>query len=99
MYPVSAAYKEAIKQNVRDVKITGTITLKDETVINITDDDIVLGSLYVSEQCVAGEDLEIGNVYASELGLTLTSPPENPYSLDGARIVINFGINVEPDPE
>ena len=28
MYPVSAAYKEAIKQNVRDVRITGTITLK-----------------------------------------------------------------------
>lgn len=99
MYPVSAAYKEAIKQNVRDVKITGTITLKDDTVINITDGDIVLGSLYVSEQCVSGEDIEVGNVYASELGLALTSPPENPYTLDGARIIINFGINVEPDPE
>ena len=99
MYPTSEAYKTAIAQNVRDVKITGTITLKDETVINITDDDIVLGSLYVSEQCVSGEDIEVGNVYASELGLTLTSPPENPYTLDGARIIINFGINVEPDPE
>ena len=99
MYPVSAAYKEAIKQNVRDVRITGTITLKDESIINITGADIVLGSLYVSEQCVAGEDIEVGNVYASELGLALTSPPENPYTLDGARIIINFGINVEPDPE
>lgn len=98
MYPVSAAYKEAIKQNVRDVRITGTITLKDESIINITDADIVLGSLYFSEQCVSGEDIEVGNVYASELGLALTSPPENPYSLDGARIIINFGINVEPDP-
>lgn len=99
MYPVSAAYKTAIAQNVRDVKVTGIITLKDETAINIVDADIVLGSLYFSEQCVAGEDIEIGNVYASELGLSLVSPPEDPYSLDGARIIINFGLNVEPDPK
>jgi hypothetical protein len=93
VYPTSAAYKLAIAQNVRDVKITGTITLKDGiTVINISDADIVQGSLYFTEQCVSGEDIEIGNVYASEMGLTLTSPPENPYSLDGARIILNFGI-------
>src|SRR5690606_39132621 len=52
MYPVSAAYKTAIQQNVRDVRITGTITLKDNSVINITDEDIVQGSLYITEQCV-----------------------------------------------
>jgi len=94
MYPVSAAYKTAIQQNVRDIKITGTITLKDDTVINITDEDIVQGSLYVAEQCVAGEDIEVGNVYASEMGLSLSTPLENPYSLDGARIHIYFGIDV-----
>ncbi|MDI9461023.1 MAG: hypothetical protein QM216_02825, partial [Bacillota bacterium] len=96
---VSAAYKTAIKKDVRDMKITGTITLKDSSVINVADEDIAQGSLYFTEQCVSGEDIEIGNVYASELGLALTSPPENPYSLDGARIIINFGINVEPDTE
>ena len=94
MYPVSAAYKTAIAQNVRNTKISGTITLIDDTIINITDEDIALGSLYLTEQCVAGEDIEIGNVYASELGFTLKSPPENPYSLDGARVLINFGIDV-----
>jgi hypothetical protein len=94
MYPVSAAYKTAIRQNTRDVCISGTITLKDTTVINISDEDIVQGSLYFTEQCVSGEDIEIGNVYASEMGLSLSSPPENPYSLDGARIIINFGIDI-----
>ena len=94
MYPVSAAYKTAIGQNVRDIKITGTITLKDDTIINITDEDIVQGSLYVTEQCVAGEDIEVGNVYASEMGLSLSMPLENPYSLDGARILLHFGIDV-----
>ena len=92
MYPVSEAYKNAIAQNNRNVRIMGTITLRDNTVINISDEDIMQGSLYFSEQCVSGEDIEVGNVYASEMGLTLTSPPENPYSLDGARIILNFGI-------
>lgn len=99
MYPTSAAYKTAIAKNVRDVKIAGTITLKDSSVINVADEDIAQGSLYVNEQCVSGEDLEVGNVYASELGLTLKSAPENPYSLDGARIALSFGLNVEPDLE
>jgi hypothetical protein len=94
MYPTSAAYKTAIQQNVRDVCISGTITLKDATVINISDGDIVQGSLYFTEQCVSGENIEIGNVYASELGLSLSSSPENPYNLDGARVVLNFGIDV-----
>ncbi len=99
MYPTSEAYKTAIAKNVRDVKIAGTITLKDSSVINVADEDIAQGSLYVNEQCVSGEDLEVGNVYASELGLTLKSAPENPYSLDGARIALSFGLNVEPDLE
>ena len=92
MYPVSDAYRNAITQNERNVRIAGTITLKDDTVINIDDEDILQGSLYLSEQCVSGEDIEVGNVYASELGFTLTAPPANPYILDGARVVINFGI-------
>lgn len=94
MYPVSTAYKEAIQQNVRDVRITGSITLKDSSTINITDEDIVQGSLYITEQCVSGEDIEVGNVYASEMGLALSTPLENPYSLDGARILLHFGIDV-----
>jgi hypothetical protein len=97
MYPVSEAYKNAISQNERNVRIAGTITLKDNSVIQIDDKDILQGSLYFTEQCVSGEDIEIGNVYASEMGLTLTSPPENPYSLDGARIIVNFGIDVSED--
>ncbi len=94
MYPTSEAYKTAIRQNVRDVCVSGTITLKDNSVINISDEDIVQGSLYFTEQCVSGENIEIGNVYASEMGLSLNSPPENPYSLDGARVVPIFGIDV-----
>jgi len=97
VYPVSEAYKAAIARDERAVCISGTITLKDASVINISDADIVQGSLYFTEQCVTGEDIEIGNVYASEMGLSLNSPPENPYSLDGARIILNFGIDTSSD--
>jgi hypothetical protein len=99
MYPTSAAYKTAIRQNVREMKITGAITLLDNTIINITDADILQGSLYLAEQCVAGEDIEVGNVYVSELGLGLTVPLADPYALDGARVALNFVLNVEPIPE
>ena len=95
MYPVSADYKNAIKKEVRDVRITGTITLKDDTVITITDEDVVQGSLYITEQCVSGEDIEVGNVYAAEMGLSLSTPLDNPYSLDGARILLHFGLKLD----
>ncbi len=94
MFPVSTAYREAIQQNIRDVKVSGSITLKDDTVIAITDEDIFQGSLYITEQCVAGEDLEVGNVYAAEMGMAITVPLEDPYLLDGARIHMVFGIDV-----
>lgn len=94
MYPVSAGYKLAISQPNRTVRIQGTITLKNNTVINVDDDDFVQGSLYIDERCVSGEDLEIGNVYASELGAVLSMPIANPYSLDGARINLRFGIDL-----
>ena len=94
MYPVSAAYKTAIQQRVRDTRITGTITLKDSSVINVADADIVQGSLYITGQCVSGEDIEVGNVYAAEMGLSLTTPLDDPYALDGARILLNFGLKV-----
>jgi hypothetical protein len=94
MYPTTGAYKTAITQNIRNVRITGSITLKDSTIINISDEDIVQGSLYVSEQAVSGEDIEIGNVYASELGVSLDVPLANPYSLDGARVELNFGLDI-----
>ena len=86
MYPTSAAYKTAITKNVRDVKITGTITLKDATTINISDADVMQGSLYFTEQCVSGEDIEVGNVYVSEMGLTLTSPPQIPIVWTGQEL-------------
>ena len=97
MYPVTADYLLAIQSTDRITKITGLITLSDESTITVTNDIIAAGSLYVSEQSVSGEDLDIGSVYVSELGIGLISDIENPYSLDGARINLQFGIQLADD--
>lgn len=97
MYPVTADYLSAIQSTDRTTKITGLITLADESTITVTNDIISAGSLYVSEQSVSGDDLDIGSVYVSELGIGLISDIENPYSLDGARINLQFGIQLADD--
>ena len=85
MYAVSDAYKAAIKNDLRYTELAGTITLKDDTIINITSAD-TFGSTYLKERCVSGNDLDIGSVYASEFGTQIKTDIQNPYSLDGARV-------------
>jgi hypothetical protein len=93
MYPVSDDYKTAIAASVKEGQtVTGTITLIDDTVITIGAEDILSGSLCLSEQCVSSEDIEVGNVYASQLEMTLVIPISDPYSLAGARVFLNYGI-------
>lgn len=94
MYPVSEAYKKAIKQKIRTVRITGGIILKDGTKIELTDED-TLDKPYIKEQCVSGGDIDIGSVFATEFGIYLKTEIENPYSLEGARIIPQFGIKVD----
>jgi len=98
MYPVSAAYKAAIKDSVVEDKIQGTITTKDGTVLEISDENIFQGSLYFTEQIVSGSDIDIGSVCASEISVSLTTDIiENPYMLDGARIALQYGLKTGPD--
>lgn len=97
MYPVTIDYLNAIQQSNRASRITGLITLADDSTISVTNDIIAAGSLYVSEQSVSGDDLDIGSVYVSEMGIGLISDMENPYALDGARINLQYGLLVGED--
>lgn len=94
MYPVSQDYIDAIYNNdERNTKIEGTVILKDNSAINVTSEHIIPGSLYISEQCFSGDDIDIGSVYASEIGFSLLTDITNPYALNGARIQLDFGID------
>ncbi len=94
MYPSSGAYKTAIAAPGRSTRITGVLTLSGGSTVNLTEADLVQGSLVLSEQCVSGDNFEIGNVYASELCVSLLTPTSSPWSLAGAKLALSFGIDV-----
>lgn len=93
MYPVSEAYKKAISASVRtDQTIVGEITLSDgETIIELSNSNIVLGSIRYSAMC-SSNGISIGGVNAAQLELGLLTDLENPYSLVGARVTMSYGI-------
>lgn len=93
MYAVSDAYKKAIQDNTRSYYWTGKITLADGTGYPFENEDIVKGSGYVTRQCCGSNEIELGTVYAAELGITLLTDIDR-YSLTGATITLSFHLDI-----
>ena len=55
--------------------------------------DIVKGSGYVSAQCCGSTEIELGTVYAAEMGVTLFSQIDR-YTLDGANVELSYHLRV-----
>lgn len=98
MYPVSEKFKKAINSNVRSFFHSGKITTKLEKEYIFTDDDILKGSGYITDQCSSSGEIEIGSVYAKEIGITLFSDIDR-YSLFGARLEIFFNLRIGKEIE
>ena len=93
MYAVSDAYKNAIQDNTRSYYWTGKITLSDGTEYPFENKDIVKGSGYITRQCCGSNEIELGTVYAAELGITLLTDIDR-YSLTGAAITLSFHLDI-----
>ena len=91
MYPVSDAFQQAIKSNTRTYYWTGTITTSDKKTYEFGNEDIVKGSGYISRQCCGSSEIELGSVYAAELGISLFCDIDR-YTLDGAEIKLWFHL-------
>lgn len=91
MYPVSDAFMRAIKSNTRKYYWTGTITTSDEKIYEFGNEDIVKGSGYISRQCCGNSEIELGSVYAAELGISLFCDIDR-YTLDEAEIKLWFHL-------
>lgn len=91
MYPVSDAFMQAIKSNTRKYYWTGTITTSDKKNYEFENEDIVKGSGYISRQCCGNSEIELGSVYAAELGISLFCDIDR-YTLDGAEIKLWFHL-------
>ena len=101
MYSVSLDYQEKIKENNRIFK--AIIQIQHSTgVLNLTDKDIVLGSLIYTEGSQVGENFTIGGTVASDLSLGIVNKPEYA-NIDfmGATIIptIALLLNKEVDGE
>ena len=85
---------QAVKSNTRKYYWTGTITTSDKKTYEFGNEDIVKGSGYISRQCCGNSEIELGSVYAAELGISLFCDIDR-YTLDGAEIKLWFHLVLE----
>lgn len=89
MYNVSQDYIDATKLSTIADYVTGTITLSDGTVIEITDADIALGTLNINKQCLDGDTLMFGCAAAAKLDISIYSDTSR-YAFYDAEISLTY---------
>lgn len=93
MYPVSDAFLKAVQENTRRYYWTGEIRTKGGAVYPFGYEDIVKGSGYITAQCCGSAEIELGTVYAAEMGITLFSQIDR-YSLEGAEVRLSYHLRI-----
>lgn len=91
MYPISDEFLKAIGSNARKYYWTGTIVTKNQVVYDFGNEDIVKGSGYINRSACGSSEIELGSVYAAELGITLFSTIDR-YTLDEAEVKLFFHL-------
>ena len=93
MYPVSDAFLWAVQENTRRYYWTGEIRTKGGAVYPFGYEDIVKGSGYITAQCCGSAEIELGTVYAAEMGITLFSQIDR-YTLEGAEVRLSYHLRI-----
>lgn len=93
MYPVSEAFLQAVQENTRRYFWSGRITTTNGAIYEFGADDIVKGSGYISSQCCGSTEIELGTVYAAEMGITLLSDIDR-YTLEDALVELFYHLRL-----
>ena len=93
LYLVSEAFLQAVQENTRRYYWTGRITTTKGAIYEFGADDIVKGSGYISSQCCGSTEIELGTVYAAEMGITLLSDIDR-YTLEDALVELFYHIRL-----
>ena len=93
MYPVTDKFIQAIQSNSRSYFWTGEITTKKGQKYTFENKDIVKDSGYITRQCCGNTEIELGTVYAAEMGISLFTDI-NRYSLEDGTITLSFHLDV-----
>ena len=96
MYPVSDGFLRAVKSNTRKYYWTGTIVTRGGMTYEFGAKEIVKGSGYISRQCCGSTEIELGTVYAAEMGITLLSDIDR-YTLEDAQVPLVFHLVLADD--
>lgn len=91
-YETSELYKEAIDKLTKSTRVSGTLTTKSGTTVEIKTENIDIGSAYITNQCVNSDAFRYGSVFSAEMGITLKNIEVDKYSLFDAEIEISYGL-------
>lgn len=95
MYQTSVNFNKMIKKKSRKYFWTGEILLKTGKIINFDDKHILKDSGYIGNSCSGSNEIELGSVYAAELGITLKLDELKEITLDGSIIKLYFNLVLE----
>lgn len=101
MYPVTELFKGKIKENNRMFKCKIQIQ-HSQGMLDLSDKDLILGSLSYSEGSQAGEEFTIGGTVASDLSFIIKNKPEYAdIDFEGATVIpqvallLSVGLDTE----
>ena len=93
MYPVSEAFLQAVQGNTRKYYWTGKITTVAGAEYPFTQENIVKGSGYITAQCCGNSEIELGAVYAAEMGISLFLDIDR-YTLEEAEVELSYHLRL-----
>ena len=93
MYPVSEAFLQAVQGNTRKIYWTGKITTVAGVEYSFTQEEIVKGSGYITAQCCGNSEIELGAVYAAEMGISLFLDIDR-YTLEDAKVELTYHLRL-----
>lgn len=93
MYPVSEAFLQAVQGNTRKYYWTGKITTAGGVEYPFDQEDIVKGSGYITAQCCGNSEIELGAVYAAEMGISLFLDIDR-YTLEDAEMELSYHLRL-----
>ena len=93
MYPVSEAFLQAVRGNTRKYYWTGKITTAGGVEYPFDQENIVKGSGYITAQCCGNSEIELGAVYAAEMGISLFLDIDR-YTLEDAEVELSYHLRL-----
>ena len=93
MYPVSEEFLQAVQGNTRKYYWTGKITTAGGMEYPFDQKDIVKGSGYITAQCCGNSEIELGAVYAAEMGISLFLDIDR-YTLEDAEVELSYHLRL-----